>query len=203
MSEPIKSISAVKPKPKHWRERAKHKRGGENVKWKRITRSFEDAREALKSCPPDKFDALVKKLADDMRVTTPLTRLVYFGHLTVSQGIAARWYAHVMSRFERYHVASAQRTTRSQSFEPARGQDNEIERHLNNGTIHDYEREAKKARKAYQGVMKVLDRYGATAKNVLDDLILSDIEPATLYRANLAAVLDAISLHIKHKGHRQ
>lgn len=185
MTTPIKSISAAKPSRGSGQTRAKKKRGGENVLWKRVTANFDEA---------------VKKFAASPEIATPITRLVFFKHLTVKQGMAGRRYADIVGRFERYHVDKSQRTARSQSFEPVRGgEDQEVQRRILDGTISEYEAEGRKAKREYNRMKKVLDRYADpvtgrnVAKNVLDDLCLSQIEPPAQYRANLASVLEAMA----------
>ena len=196
----IKSISAVKPSRGSGQTRAKNKRGGENVRWKRLTHSFDQALKELGRVPPDKIDAAVALMAANQRLAAPVTRLVYFKHLTVTQGMAARRYASIVRNFERYHMANVTRSVRAQDIDkPRAGEDQEIQRHLNRGTIEDYEREARKSRKEYVKAQKVLDRYAHEitgrneAKNVLDDLCLSDVEPPSQYRQNIAAVLQALA----------
>lgn len=200
MNKPIKSISAVKPSRGSGQTRAKNKRGGENVRWKRLTSTFDEAMRELARVSPDQIDAAVKLMAGNQRLAAPITRLVFFKHLTVTQGMAARRYASIVRNFERYHIANATRSARAQDIDkPRAGEDQEIQRHLNRGTIDDYEREAKKARKEYEKSHKVLARYADSvtgrnvAKDVLDDLCLSDIEPPTQYRENIAAVLQALA----------
>lgn len=179
-----KSISAQKPKREGGHSRAKKRRGPENVLWKRVTASFDDA---------------VKRFAADPAIVAPLTRLVFFKHLTVRQGMAGRRYADVMRTYERFHVAGAQRSTRAQNLEPMRGADQEIERRIRNGTIAEYERDARHAKRDYKRMMKVLDRYADpvtgrnVAKDVLDNLCLSDAEPPAQWRSNLGVVLTAIA----------
>ncbi len=209
VNSPIKSISAVKPSRGSGQTRAKNKRGGENVRWKRLTHSFDEALRELAKVPPDKIDAAVALMAGNQRLAAPITRLVFFKHLTTAQGMAARRYASIVRNFERYHIANATRSARAQDIDkPRAGEDQEIQRHLNRGTIDDYEREAKKARKEYDRAQKVLDRYRHSitgrneAKNVLDDLCLSDIEPASQYRANIAAVLQALASEFGVKERR-
>jgi hypothetical protein len=182
--KPPNSISAQKPKREGGHSRAQKRRGAENVLWKRVTASFDDA---------------VKRFSANPAIVAPLTRLVFFKHLTVRQGMAGRRYADVMRTYERYHVAAANRTPRAQNLEPVRGRDQEIERHIRNGTMAEYEADARAARRAYKRMMKVLATYAdpATgrniAKDVLDNLCLSDIEPPAQWRGNLAVVLTAIA----------
>lgn len=212
VNQPIKSISAVKPSRGSGQTRAKNKRGGENVRWKRITHGIDAAIEELRKCPPDKLDQLVAFVAVNARLATPVTRLVYFKHLTVAQGMAARRYAAIVRRFERYHVEKSQRTARSQSFEPSRGgEDQELMRIANSANLNaiaDYEADARKARKAYDKAQKVLARYADpitgrnVAKDIVDDLCLSDIEPPAQYRGNVSAVLEALAASFGVKERR-
>ena len=200
MTTQIKSISAVKPSRGSGQTRAKNKRGGENVRWKRLTASFEEAMRELVRVPPGQIDAAVALMAANQKLASPITRLVFFKHLTITQGIAARRYAAIVRNFELYHVVNATRSARAQDIDkPRAGEDQEIQRHIVCGTIDEYEKEARKARKEYDKAQKVLTRYADSitgrneAKNVLDDLCLSDVEPASQYRQNIAAVLQALA----------
>jgi len=200
VNTPIKSISAVKPSRGSGQTRAKNRRGGENVRWKRLTASIDEAMAEARRLPPDKIDQAIALMAANSRLTSPVSRLVYFKHLTVAQGMAARRYATIVRTFERYHVANATRSARAQDIDkPRAGDDQEIQRHLNRGTINDYEREAKKARKEYDKAQKMLAAFSSSttgrneAKNIIDDLCLSDIEPPAQYRKNVAAVLQALA----------
>jgi hypothetical protein len=199
VSTPIKSISAAKPSRGSGQTRAK-KKINHNIRWKRFTASIDEAMREAKKLPPDKIDEAVKLMAANSRLTAPISRLAYFGHLTVTQAMAGRRYAAIVRKFERYHVTAAQRSARAQNYEPVRpGDDQEIQRHLNNGTIDDYERDAKKAKREYEKAVKVLGRYADSytgrneAKNVVDELCLSDQEPPAQYRQNVAAVLQALA----------
>jgi hypothetical protein len=152
-----------------------------------------------KKLPPDQFDKAVAIIATCTKLTNPVSQAVFMGFLTPTQGMAARRYAQVVSRFERYHIANASRSARAQDVDKARGgEDDEIQRHLQNGTINEYEREARKAKRDYAKAQAVLDRYinivgRNDAKNVLDDFCLSDIWPPQQYQQNLAAVLQALA----------
>lgn len=186
VSQQIKSISAVRPKREGGHARAKKKRGGENVLWKRITFSFDDA---------------IKRFSANPEIASPITRLVFFKHLTVSQGMAGRRYREIMSMFERYHVEPGmRRVPKSQSFEPTRaGQDQEIERRIRSGTIKDYEEDARYAKKMHKRLMKVMDTFKDPisgrnfAKDVVENLVLLDQEPPSNMRADVGLVLTAVA----------
>lgn len=200
VNNPTKSISAAKPSRGSGQTRAKNKRGGHSIRWKRFTASIDEAMAEARKLPPDQIDKAVALMAHNTRLTAPISRLCYFGHLTVTQAMAGRRYAAIVRTFERFHVVAAQRSARAQSYQSGHaGEDQEIQRHIVNGTLRDYEREAKKAKKEYDKALKVLARYadGTTgrnvAKNVVDDLCLSDQEPPAQYRQNVAAVLQALA----------
>jgi len=181
----IKSISAAKPSRGSGQTRAKKRRGGENVLWKRVTANFDDA---------------VKVFAANPAIGVPLTRLVFFKHLTVSQGMAGRRYADIVRKFERYHMAAPARQARSANLQPSsKGEDQELERHANNGTMREYLDDARYAKRQYKKLMKVLDRFADPitgrnyAKDQLDNLCLLDQEPETADRAALGAILSIIA----------
>lgn len=200
VNEQIKSVSAVKKRPSGYAQRTKHRRGGENVRWKRVTEGFDAAIRELNHCAPDKLDELVKIIAAGKKITVPVTRLVYYGHLTVTQGMAARRYADIHRQFERFHMAAGSRSARSANLEPARNsEDQELERITNRGHLREYEAAAKVAKREHKRIMKVLDRYRDSvtgrnfAKDVLDNLCLTDIEPPSESRASIAIVLSEIA----------
>jgi hypothetical protein len=191
VTEPIKNISAIKKRPSGYQQRRK-RRGGENVIWKRITETF---------------DRDLKRFGANPAIAAPLTRLVLFNHLTVSQGKAGRRYAEVVRDFEKYFVVGAKRTARSASLEPVRGaEDQEVQRHIVRGTIKDYEEKAKKAKRKYQRVMRALDQFKDPitgrnyAKDQLDNLCLADQEPLSEYRNSIAMVLTVLAKVFDKEG---
>jgi hypothetical protein len=83
-----KSISAARPKKPGPHARAKERqRGGHNVMWRRITSAYDDN---------------LKKLGANPAMVAPVTRWVLFGHLTRTQGMAARRYADIIRNFEKF-----------------------------------------------------------------------------------------------------
>lgn len=181
----IKSISAVKPKREGGHSRAKKKRGGWNVMWKRVTENFDDA---------------VRRAGADPRIAVPLTRLVLFHHLTTTQGMAGRRYADIIRKFERFHMASSARSARSANLEPARGvEDTELEQIHVNGKLREYEAAAKVAKREYKRLMKVVDKFADPvtgrnfARDQLDNLCIFDREPPSDARASIGAVLSMVA----------
>src|SRR4051812_28042387 len=128
VNEQSKSISAVKTRPSGYQQRRKKALRGRNVMWKRLTASFDDA---------------VKQFAANPAIVAPLTRLVFFEHLTVTQGMAGRRYADIMRGFAKYHMESSGHSAKSANLEPVRGvKDQELARRAVNGTMEDYLAEA-------------------------------------------------------------
>lgn len=173
-----KTISAVKHY-KHARER----KGGENVQWKRI-----------KSLDQSVLDA--NRIARD--AASVIGRWLLFKHLTPFEAEAARRYAYVMGRFDRYFT-EGRRSAKSPSYERAYGEDQELERRAFDGSMDHYEKSAKKARKHYDKLQRILVHYqDVTGRNLmkdaLDQMCCEDIEPPAQYRSDIAAAL-------RHIGH--
>lgn len=195
VTEKPKSISAVKPKREGGHSRAKKRFRGHNVMWKRITASFDED---------------LRKLGANPAMVAPLSRWVLFQHLTRTQGAAGRRYADIIRAFERVSLPPSARTPRSANLEPVRGaEDQEIQRHLNRGTIADYEDNARYAKSQYKRLMKVMARYvdpvtgRNLAKDNLDTLCLADQEPPSEYRPHIAIVLSAIAKEFGLGEHRK
>lgn len=209
MSE-IKSISAVKPpRPSGYQQRKKRANGANHLRWKRMTATLRGAVEALQGCPPDRLDELVKVVAAEKRLNTPVTRLVYVEHLNVTQGAAARRYADVIRKFERFHMASSSRSARSANLEPSRNvEDQELGRITANGRLREYEAAAKVAKREYKKLMKVVDRFADPvtgrnyAKDQLDNLCIFEREPMSGDRLAIGAVLTMIAKEFGLEEHR-
>jgi hypothetical protein len=172
-----KTISAVKKYPRS------RERKGENVQWKR-----------LKSLSQEVLDA--NRIARD--AASVIGRWFLFNHLTPFEAESARRYAYIMARFDKYFT-EGRRSAKSQSYERAYGADQELERRGRDGTIAEYTDAAKKARKHYEKLTKILVHYQDITgrnplKDALDDMCCSDIEPPAGYRTEIAAVL-------RHIGH--
>lgn len=186
VNDQIKSISAVKPpRPSGYQQRRKQKTGGRNLMWKRLTASFDDA---------------VKKFAANPAIVAPLTRLVFFEHLTKTQGMAGRRYADIMRDFAKYQMENSSHSAKSANLEPVRGvKDQELVRRVHDGTMKDYLADARYAKRQHKRLMKVLAPYADPitgrnyARDKLDRLCLQDIEPESADRAGIAAILSVIA----------
>jgi hypothetical protein len=193
----MKSISAAKPSrgSGQTRQRKAARRGSANVLWKRVTAAYDED---------------VRNFAKNPALVSPITRWVLFEHLTPTQGMAARRYADIMGEFGRFTIPIHSRSARSANLEPsAAAEDNEIQRRILNGSIDDYEHEAKYAKRQHKRLMKVLARYADPAsgrngaKDALDNLCLADQEPPAQLRKDIAIVLTAIAKEFGLGEHRK
>jgi hypothetical protein len=176
----LKSISAVKKQPSGHanRKKAESRRRGENVGWHRIVDNLDDA---------------IRKLGNNPDVGSPVTRWVYFGHLTKTQGMAGRRYADIMRKFDRFHTGTKSRTARAQSYDNGRGgEDQELAQRAFDGTMDEYEIAARKAMRAYKKLHKVVSAFPG-AREMLDNLCVLEIEPPADQRASCAAVLSLVA----------
>lgn len=183
VSEQPKSISAVK-KRASGPARMK-RRGGHNIIWKRITAAYDEHLRAMGANPA---------------MAAPVTRWVLYGHLTPAQGMAARRYADIVHKFERYHMEASKRTPGSADLEPMRkGEEDVVQRHIVAGSLPIYMADARKAKRQYRRLMKVLDRFADRvtgrnyAKDYLDELCLFERELSPDVRKDVAAVLSAVA----------
>lgn len=181
------SVAAIKAKGKEGPStRAKKRRGGQNVMWRRITAAYDEE---------------LKRFGANPAMVAPVTRWVLFGHLTKTQGMAGRRYADIVRNFDKYHANAPRRDAKSADMQPTtnRASDTTIEKHIQNGTIEEYEDRAAYARRQYNRLMRLLAKYAdpVTGRNLvkdyLDTLCLSDQEPPTEVRENLAAVLGVVA----------
>jgi hypothetical protein len=173
------SISAVKPKRESGSSRMKRRRGGQNVGWKVIV---------------DNLDAAAAKIGTSPEALgSPVTRWVYFGHLTMTQGMAGRRYTDIMRKFDRFHTDTKSRTAHAQNYAMGSGgEDQELQRRASDGTMDQYLADARKAKRQYNKLHKVIAPFQG-AKEMLDNLCILGIEPPANHRASCAAVLSLIA----------
>ena len=142
----------------HTRTRRPRRRG-ENVIWRRIR---------------DHIDDLVSHVGTNPEIASVISRLVLYGHLTKEEGAVATFYADKMNRYARL-VSGARHTVSAQDINASRGGIDVIARHEASGTIADYEKRAKSAKRQHDRIEKVLQPY-LHGRDVLDDLCLNDNE---------------------------
>lgn len=182
-----KSISAAKPSrgSGQTRERRRSKRDAANILWRRVTAAYDEE---------------VMRFAKNPALVSPITRWVLFNHLSSAQGMAGRRYADIMRKFRRYHTEDKSVSPRSANLEPSRGaEDHELARRLSNGSLDEYEEEARTVKRQHKRLMKVLARFADPltgrnfAKDSLDIMCVEDREPPAEHRKDIGAVLTAIA----------
>lgn len=140
-------------------ERRKPRRKGENVIWRRIK---------------DNIDDLVIKTGTNPAIASVVSRLVLFGHLTVEEGEVARFYGERMRRYARF-FGELPHTVRAQDINASRGGIDEIALHTAGGSLREYEKRARQAKKQHDRIEKVLQPF-LHGRDVLDDLCMNDSE---------------------------
>ncbi len=181
------SISAVKPSrgSGQTRQRRRHKRDSANILWKRVTASYDED---------------VRAFAKNPALVAPITRWALFQHITPTQAMAARRYGDIVREFHRFHTDNRSTSPRSANLEPVRSaEDHELARRAFDGSMGDYEDNAKYAKRQYKRLMKVMARFEESvtgrnlAKDALDTLCVSEQEPPPQLRGDIALVLTAIA----------
>lgn len=170
----IKSISAVKKYPRSKTPKQRNAR----VAWKRIK---------------DNIDDLVAKTGANPELGSVISRWVLFGHISRAEGYAGRLYGEIVGAYDRFFV-EGRLGVKSPSYERGTsGAEDVIAKKERDGTIAAFERAAKRARKRYNRVMKVLDRY-PLAKEKLDEVCVHDREIASELRPHLKIVLHKLAI---------
>lgn len=151
-----------------------------NIQWRRLK---------------DNFDEVVARTTKSPEMGSVITRWVLFGHLTKGQGYAARLVGEIVGRHERmWNAHNLPRTSGSPSFQRGTaGAMDDIARAEREGTIEDFERKAKRAKKRYTRLMAMLDKYPG-AQEVLFKVCVFDEEIAADMRGNLASLLTTIGM---------
>jgi hypothetical protein len=161
---------------------------GANVIWRRLN---------------DNIDELVIRTGTNPALVSVVSRLVLFGHLTREEGEIARYYGEIIKRFRRFN-GELPDTPRAQVYDRGSpGSGNEIEKRERDGTIVGFERQAKRARKMYDRVQKVLLPY-IHARDVLDDICVHEKEVNSSHypsiKAMLALLATEFGLENRHQG---
>lgn len=185
-AEIVESNRGPKISAKYQRPERK-RRGSANVEWHRIKRLSMEG-------------AVLEAVGISREAASVIGRWLLFGHLTPLQAEAARRYAYIMARFDKYFT-EGRRTAKSPSYERAFGADQELERRAFDGTLDGYEKSAKKARRHYGKLQDIMSVYADRItlrnplKEALDQMCCEDIEPPSEYREQIAAALR----HIAHE----
>lgn len=175
------SITEAQAEAQRRYNRNRNKNQRANVQWRRLK---------------DNFDELVAKAGANPEIGSVVTRWVLYGHLSKPEGLAGRLVGEIIGRYERYWNAHGlTRTSRSQSYERGTGgMSDEIARHEANGTLREYERRAKRAKKRYEKLCSIImSRFGDAAWETIVEVCVSDREVDTRLRADVAVVLRVVA----------
>lgn len=154
-------------------------KGAAGVKWHRIRDNWAD----------------LERIGINPDLGTVIGRMYLFGILSARQASAARLYAEVTGRYDRYHVsedALQRRTAPSPAYQRgSRGRHDEIAQHQFNGTIKEYERQARRARRAYSKLDACLPN--DTARQALDEIAIHEREVNSAIHDDICKVLNRIA----------
>lgn len=156
--------------------RRRPRKKGENVIWRRIK---------------DNIDDLVVRVGTNPEIASVVSRLVLYGHLTKEEGAVATFYTDKMNRYARL-VTGARHSVAAQDINSSRGGVDVIALNEANGTIADYEKRAKSAKRQHDRIEKVLQPY-MHGRDVLDDLCLNDNEINPAHYPSIKAMLALIA----------
>lgn len=140
----------------------------------------------------DNWDDL-KRMGVNEDFGTVIGKLFVLEIITKHQATAARIFATVMGRFDRYH-GTPNRNAKAPAYERGcgRGRDDEIERHEAAGTLSEYEKRAKRARKAYNKLVNWIP--SDSARRLLDEVCILDVYPTDQKtQRDVAALLGVIA----------
>lgn len=144
------------------------------------------------------WDAMIAFGADE-RWGSSVGRLYMEGSLSSIQATAGIEYARLAGEYDRYHSIS-RRTPKSQSYQRSfGGQDDIVERHVQNGTVRSYERKAKRVKKRWQAIEDCMPN--EAARRIVDDVCLYERDVPSSMSGDLAAVLNRIA-HVLRLDHQ-
>lgn len=183
----------VPPRNKYGRKPPQDKRRGPDALHKRHKAVVDGFREL------DDWSDYLK--AGKAEYGTVFGLLFLRGHFNQSHCAAARIYADIMGRRDRYHQIKDPKVVgspRSPSYERGfGGSDDEIERRTQDGSIKSYERKARRAQRAAKKLDALI--VNEVARSVLDAVCIYDQYPAEHQIHDLRAQLDLIWNVFKHR----
>jgi len=115
----------------------------------------------------DNFKVMLK-LGMDARWATAIGKLHLMGELTELEVQAAWRYAEIVAQHDHF-LNTPRRAAKSQAYEISRGEIDELERHRVAGTVDDYERRARRAKKRHDRADKALADLGGFINTVAVD----------------------------------
>lgn len=151
---------------------------------------------------------IIKELGEDAVLGSEIGRMFAHDYLTAREASAARLYAEITARYDKYHGVT-RRDAKSPAYEYSTGKDDEIARRERDGSIEDYEYRAKQARKAYERLHGSNNPDGkpvegcvpALARDMVEEVCLYDRALSERHRGDFKIVMRRVAdaFHIEHK----
>lgn len=133
----------------------------------------------------------------------PAGEMFLFEVITESELLASLHYASVIGRHDRY-MGIAKRNLASPDYERGHGREDEVEKNARSGTMLAYEKRARRAKKEFDRLERVMIPLGRVARDMLDDLCIYHRRlPKMLWEdaaRSLAKIADEFGLKAKHIG---
>lgn len=117
------------------------------------------------------------------------------GDLSYAQTSAGRFYASLAGQFDHFFNVN-KRQMASPAYERGYGADDEVQRHMRDGTVSDYERRAKRLRKRWDKVHIIIGLAGPT-RSVLEKVCIYD-DP--IHYQDIPALKAGLELLAQHFG---
>jgi hypothetical protein len=111
--------------------------------------------------------------------------------ITASQASALRLYGEVVGRYDRFQSPDLRRTVASPAYQRgSKGEDGEVQRRIETGTIQQYERMANRARKAFNKLNGCIPT--EEGRRLLEEIAINDREVESIYHRDIKVILDRI-----------
>lgn len=117
------------------------------------------------------------------------------GDLTFAQTSAGRYYATLVGQFDHYYGIS-RRQMASPAYERGYGADDEVQRHMRDGTVDEYERRAKRLRKRWNKIQNIIGEAGQM-REIVDKVAVYD---TPIHHHDIPALASGLELLARHFG---
>jgi hypothetical protein len=181
------SVDTRKRKPRPARvpraiARKKQQEPGTGTRWRRVKDNWQD----------------LLRLGYNENFGTTIGRLFMFRVLSEEQASAAMRYAGLVGRFDRYHgLPGTKRTAASPAYERGYGSEDEIVKRERDGSITDYERRARRAKKQWDRCQEALPR---ELREITEEAAVYDREINSAQHPMLIAALSILARTLGFSG---
>jgi hypothetical protein len=158
----------------HKKKRARPRHPGAGTMWRRLRDNWSD----------------IMKIGADPNLGTVVGKLYLFGVITETEATAARRYAEVVGRHDRY-MGMPRRQVASPAYERGFGAEDEIAKRERQGTISAYERRARRAKREMVRLRSQIPN--DTALTAVESVCVLDQEIPTAQHADLKTLLNKMA----------